>query len=163
MQKHYVVEVNGVIVGTIPSDRVAAMAKDVRWDWRTWVYQTRNVASAVYSFMRLSIYMLVVMCVVGTLLIGIFDAPTITTLLQDMSRSPAAVEQAAVHVLYTWMSINVIVLFCAILKVETFGLNDQFMIALAMKLRQELSIPADGNVQWWPASGVSGVRVSHAD
>jgi len=150
--KSYYVEVNGVIVGQVSGDQMKFMVHEVRVDWRTWFLQLGSVARAVMQFVRIAVYMLVVLCTIGPFLVAYFDSASLSTLLSEMSRSSAVVDQVASRIMDVWAVMCTLLFGLAIAMQNTFGLEDHFSIALSEKLRHKLDVPADGNVRWWPES-----------
>ena len=149
---YYYVEVNGVIVGKVSDENMKTMLHEIRTDMRTWCLQIGNIAHSVLTFLRMAVYVLVALCSVGPLLMAYFDPALMYTLLNEATRSPAAIENVAAQLLNIWAAVCSVSLGLMIATQTTCGFQDYFAIALSRKLRHQLGVPADGDVRWWLAS-----------
>ena len=145
-----IVEVNGIVVGSVSADELCQMKDEVGKDPRTWVNQTLNYFGFLFKLGKISLNILVVGVVAGALFLALNKPATFSDMLRTMTTTPEIVKANVLIVWQVWI-VSLTFVFIAFFKSGSWkSLSyDYFAEGLATKLRKKLNVPAIGEVRWY--------------
>lgn len=153
-QAPWIVEVNGVQVGDVSDERMAAIQHTVAVDTALYLLQLGNLVRGLITAATSLVNLIPLMCFwLGVALVA-FEPEAARALLTNLAAaSPDELRSALLHFAKLFGLVGVtaigVVVALSTHKGNSLGFRNQFTAAFGERLRHEVECAADGEVRWF--------------